>query len=340
MDYASLSMETLFIFGLNADYINAFLESIKTEEVEFDEEEISIRFNQPSKWVARIHTIGTREDFNFADNLVELKVDDKLISELEVDLRPKIVLAHGMETSHADLDSSSLLSLDQSQLNLLDWNLMHCNLLDYKVAQGYYNLLISKASLKEIITSGRYRILTSPEQRDLSSFSEVSRLESIVMSYLKSYIDRFYRRSEKREAMNNLTVKKLNRQNDNLNFEKFVLKFPRGSVVVGEIQKLLKALKKVYSLDDPIIPSVHFDRHLYTPLLVYLKGREEIKSYPVKLNKGETKFIKDLRDYLVKNPNELGKNEVFVLRNLSKRGIGFFQSSGFYPDFILWVKSR
>jgi hypothetical protein len=30
--------------------------------------------------------------------------------------------------------------------------------------------------------------------------------------------------------------------------------------------------------------------------------------------------------------------EIFLLRNLSRKGIGFFMSSGFYPDFILWIK--
>ena len=30
--------------------------------------------------------------------------------------------------------------------------------------------------------------------------------------------------------------------------------------------------------------------------------------------------------------------ELYLLRNLSKgKGIGFFEDSGFYPDFILWV---
>jgi len=33
--------------------------------------------------------------------------------------------------------------------------------------------------------------------------------------------------------------------------------------------------------------------------------------------------------------------EVFLLRNQSKRGIGFFaEGNNFYPDFILWVKKE
>ena len=31
--------------------------------------------------------------------------------------------------------------------------------------------------------------------------------------------------------------------------------------------------------------------------------------------------------------------EIFLLRNLSSgKGVGFYETSGFYPDFILWIK--
>ena len=85
---------------------------------------------------------------------------------------------------------------------------------------------------------------------------------------------------------------------------------------------------------------MHFDNHLYTPLIIWRKNKEEIKSIPVRLNKGETKFVSDLRKFLNRNKNSLGSIDIFLLRNLSRRGIGFFLSSGFYPDFIIWVKNE
>jgi len=59
------------------------------------------------------------------------------------------------------------------------------------------------------------------------------------------------------------------------------------------------------------------------------------KSIPVKLNKGETKFVEHLREFFNRNKNLLGSIDIFLLRNLSRKGIGFFISSGFYPDFII-----
>jgi len=53
-----------------------------------------------------------------------------------------------------------------------------------------------------------------------------------------------------------------------------------------------------------------------------------------KLRKGALKEQGDLAEGL------LNGKQVFLLRNLSRgKGIGFFEGAGFYPDFILWVKS-
>ena len=52
--------------------------------------------------------------------------------------------------------------------------------------------------------------------------------------------------------------------------------------------------------------------------------------------------MEDLKNYCATVPDALPDgSELFLLRNLSRgKGVGFFESSGFYPDFILWVKSK
>lgn len=49
-----------------------------------------------------------------------------------------------------------------------------------------------------------------------------------------------------------------------------------------------------------------------------------------------------LRDYCTNNSDALPDGtELFLLRNLTRgKGVGFFDSGGFYPDFILWVKGK
>ena len=87
------------------------------------------------------------------------------------------------------------------------------------------------------------------------------------------------------------------------------------------------------------MPRIHFDRHLYQPLLIEAGG---VTSSPPGLQESERQFVTDLKNYFASEPDALPDGaELFLLRNLTRgRGVGFFDSSGFYPDFILWVKAK
>ncbi|MBO5787996.1 MAG: hypothetical protein J6R07_04905, partial [Bacteroidaceae bacterium] len=67
-------------------------------------------------------------------------------------------------------------------------------------------------------------------------------------------------------------------------------------------------------------------------------GSLKIQVTPVQMNDGEMKFVGLLKGYLEDNPDVLGDKELFLLRNKSKVGMGFFEAGNFYPDFILWIK--
>ncbi len=55
----------------------------------------------------------------------------------------------------------------------------------------------------------------------------------------------------------------------------------------------------------------------------------------------EHRFVADLKELCANDSSALPLgSELFLLRNLTRgKGVGFFESNGFYPDFILWVKS-
>src|SRR5829696_7548229 len=86
------------------------------------------------------------------------------------------------------------------------------------------------------------------------------------------------------------------------------------------------------------LPTVFFDRHHYQRLL---KDRgEEVRVSPSGLEESEERFVAALRYYCAsKNGGPPSGAKLFLLRNLTRsKGVGFFATSGFYPDFILWVK--
>lgn len=68
-----------------------------------------------------------------------------------------------------------------------------------------------------------------------------------------------------------------------------------------------------------------------------LPRRECDRDFASPLNKGERRFIEDLKRYHDANPDLFSDTELYLLRNLSKgRGVGFFEAGNFHPDFIVW----
>ena len=111
-------------------------------------------------------------------------------------------------------------------------------------------------------------------------------------------------------------------------------------------------MKGNFEINSKWIQALRFDRHLYYPLLC-LTDRDDrgkkimvdentneplIKISPVPLNRGENTFVEHIRNYYNEHKDDVfaGK-DVYLLRNESRKGIGFFEANNFYPDFILWV---
>jgi len=361
-DYKLKALQTLFIFGLNADYINAFLTTIEKEEVDYEEIVIPIKFNKPEEWEGKIYTIKTREDFDFLEHPVKLEIDKNILKNIKMDLRPKITIAHGLKVGGVDTIIEEPAEIPDDYFELLNWDSIYSDIMNYKITKGMFNLLIDKENLKEIILSKKYKVFVAESSGlkienngsnsilRITSFDGIKKLHDLILMVLKDYIQKFYKREEKRKTMNYLEVEPLKIKEGSAMFpedNEIILKIPKN--LIKEFKNLKDQLEDysennkipdVFKNDIDYIPTIHFERHLYTPLIVYKQGKEKIKSVPIKLNKGETDFVEDFREFLNRNKNSLGDIDVFLLRNLSRKGIGFFISSGFYPDFIIWVKNE
>jgi len=340
--YHVKSLETLNIFGLNADYINSFLETIRKEEVEYEELKIPIKRLDETKW-KKLYTLKTEKDFDFTNHFIEFEIDENLLRTIEIDIRPRIKLAHGLVSAQGETEAERMYLGEY--IDLLNWNNIYHKILNYKISKGLSNLRLCKDVLPEIIRSRNYKVYAFPEQVTPRKFFDLNNLEEIVLVMLKSYIDKFYTYKLMQAETKQMQFSFMVKEDDNLSYDQYTLKIEipndkkerqKRKQEIEKIKKLLKQVDKLYQKDIDEIPTLHFDRHLYTPLLVYDKHKEFIKSEPGKLNDGETRFIRGLRDYLKKS--KVNDREVFLLRNLSRRGIKFFQNLGFYPDFIMWIK--
>jgi predicted trehalose synthase len=76
----------------------------------------------------------------------------------------------------------------------------------------------------------------------------------------------------------------------------YVVRVPRSEQqLIEAVQKLLEEQQRLYEQENAGLPRLHFDRHLYQPLLVGMGDKAQI--VPPGLNDNEARFVRDLRDY-------------------------------------------
>jgi len=307
-EYELKILQTLSIFGLNANYINAFLKAIESEDVDYEEIEIPIKFNNPNEWEKEIYTIKTKDNFNFLKHPLKLELDEKVLKNIKIDLRAKITLTDRLKVKETDATYEAL-EITKESLNFIDWDFIYLEAINYKIANEMYNLIVDIDTIKEIINSKKYKIFLNPldgiaiqnNSLKIVSFDGVKKLNDIILMVIKEYISKFYKNRERKKAMNCLEVEPLTKEHSFMYPQKVIVKISKEAI--NDIKKIIQELNE-YDPNNNKIPTnweswnsfaVHFDNHLYTPLIIWQQNKDKIKSIPVKLNEGETKFVKDLK---------------------------------------------
>lgn len=278
-----------------------------------------------------------------------LEKDDKIEIIVDMSVKARVLYSGGGEVIHGGQVQvgSEQPKIPEESLALVDWERAYLNLLDYKARRGWHNLLVRPETLRQLMRQINYKLIADAPVVRPSTFAERSLLQEAVEAILRKYLDSFYRRRRDRWETDVMEYRPLEESDPNLAFNReresggkpaYIVKVPRSEkAIIEEIEKLLKDLDKLYREEGEALPRICFDRHLYLPLAV--EDSEKLKTIPPALNKSEARFVRDLRAFWgEENGKSMAGKELFLLRNLTRgKGVGFFETRGFYPDFILWV---
>lgn len=194
--------------------------------------------------------------------------------------------------------------------------------------------------MKNIIEHDQNYSLKCPSQYvNPSSFDGLEQLESVIVIILKKYLDKYYKNVRNEWIKQNLEIVELTANMGNFEFSYQVKVYDNEFDLRDKIETLTQEhLDEFYKgLKSDVLKNVFVDRHLYLPLItlnVLQSGVIEV--HPQGLNPGEQHFISDIKKYIDSHKESLNNSKIFVLRNLPKRGIGFFELTNYYPDFIVW----
>ena len=340
-------LETLHIFGIQANYMETFKEIIEKEDV--PTYEIPLPTLKIEPFPEDLQIIGLKQGWSFEQELFKLEPTEDLEIKLDLIPRAQIIDGRGDQTLTSTTTQTPRI-IRKEILDILDWDDIYYRILEYKDEREIFNIAITKDALKKIIYHAKYKLLCDTELIEPKSFEAIEQTTDIVVLILQKYLNIYY--SKKRNAAEKIhtELKTLKKEDENILTMYRVQLNEEDQVLINNIENLITTGKiyrsaieqkfiadlKTYTDQNPTaFKNAHFKGHLYQPLLIK-QDNSSIVTIPTGLNIGESTFVEDLRNYLSANSLDA---EVYLLRNLTRsKGVGFYETHSFYPDFIMWIK--
>lgn len=355
-------LETLTIFGIKAQYMEDFKKYLELEDMPSNENvyefkmPVISRYNQVQD--KKLRVIKVRAGANFKKQAKRLILDAPDEGFMQYLLKNRVVIDCRSKVQTIESDGSLQLrsvtdehTLDSQFLPYLDYDRIFEELERYKNEKLYYNISIVKQKIQAILeTDGWYALIIPQSHLRIDS---VDKLESVVdfcIMVLKSYMDKFYKYEKEKWEAPLLEYQELSATDNN-----FVDEYSFSYIqehegdrspetiegFVRDISALLRDRKGIPGYEKSIfsgaVLAFDFNHHLYAPLICAKQNGLKIQISPVSLNDDEKLFVDLLRDYLDAHPQLLAGRSLYLLRNKSKVGMGFFEAGNFYPDYVLWV---
>lgn len=346
-------LETLQIFGVYANYMEQFKAFLEEEGLPTNDSSwITIKIPTVNKYDATINPlrmIRVKDTENFKKQVfVEVAPDYKKFDGkvIELDWYPKIDVMEKTKSSVLFTKYSG--NLTAEHLQLLDWNRIYLNIQTHKSDKGYSNLVITAIALKSILSNHSwYHILIPEEKLRFNDFNNCIIWQELAETLLKRYIDQLYLFHKYDFGKDHIEVIYLNGNDEN-----FILEYDIRLNRLEDEDRYTQYYKKVEQLKAEVKDAAFsqiqiadealaFDNllHLYKPLVYVGKNYQNfIQVSPIALDAAEKQFLFDLVKYVHLKQAEFSETQVHILRNQSRKGLGFFtDGNNFYPDFILWL---
>ncbi len=357
------TLETLNIFGVRSNYMDEFksiLEDMGLPTNDNDYEEIILPILPVvdlSK--TRLKSLKVKDGLDFKKEVTvdirENMLDDAQPVTLNIYAKIQAMGSlKGLDDSGATVNTAKF---SQKHLSFIDWNKVYFDLIDFKNDRAWYNMNLSAKELKNIICNSCswYELAIPAHAMEFTNYKKcVDLWQSIVTILLKAYTEKVYNNARSKWMCEHVEIDYVDYSHPNFEEEYQILIHKNLSDFRDNLLRLKDELNEDKFHASMQIGSGHnFDAlyilgHLYQPLM-YINRRDTtfigdngerlINICPVPLNEGEMEFLQDIKHFVESDEGKkfMAEKELYLLRNKSKQGIGFFDASGFYPDFILWL---
>ncbi len=360
-------VETLQVFGVKASYMNTFRDWIFSEVPEAQEKEI---WDLPAVQTLpkrKLRTLKLRDEidgvkvergqaFRKLGPLVVLRPphetdpDDAWLRRHPTRLNwlPRV---RGLVGERNQVTATIGESTDKPEQKFTD---LHIAMLDidellfgleaFKASRGLDRLHANRESIRTLLINRNwYHLLATADDMRTDRYGNRAQWHRMAQQLINAYAERFYRFIRGRWEAPYIEVAEIAEDDPNLldghtiestELAETAEDIERIAAFVEDLKVALEANALVkWSQWGGKWKTVPFAGHLYQPLL-HVGKNQQIKVSPVPLDKHEAKFVEDLAVWCVGHRD----TEVYLLRNQAVTGLGFFQASNFFPDFLVWVE--
>lgn len=348
------AIETLNIFGLKADYMKAFKDYLKDEGVPTDERVefvLPVLYDKTYK-SKKLKILDLQKGKDFKK---EVKLDFEYVPTSAIHRKVILSLYKQVDVLESQKKSGRKFELhseilQKEHLSFLNVDNLFFALQQFKNEKNWSNLNISKVAITDLLNKGDwYKLFIPRDDMKVSSFKNLTNFEIIMTTLLKKYMKSYYEYKKSEWESQYLEYRELDEKKDKANLiNEYILTVEdKETELIAKLTSLKTMLEsgaiddaELHRLSNKGFKAFSFDCHLYNPLIFKDKGETVLQIRPVELNDGEKDFVEDLDSYLKRNLSKYEDVEIYLLRNQSKTGLGFFTEGNFYPDFIMWIKKN
>ena len=358
-------VETLTIFGVKSQYMEDFKALMDEEGAPTNDEiytySLPVLSRHEDLKGKKLCVIKVKDGANFKkqSRRTILDVPDGsfmsylLKSPTKIDCRSKIqsVTSTGSGIAMELEVTPEEYPIPSESVPLLDYNRIFIELESYKNEKAYFNISIARENLQKILeTDGWYRLIIPESQLKVNSIQRLEAATDYAVIALKSYMDKTFKFNKEKWEDKYLELSELT-LSDNNYVDEYTFSYTRQGAMdttqdeietfVGDIKSILssnRGLKeyKNTGIHDSLV-FFDFRSHLYAPLVCLKNNNLKLQISPISLNTDEMKFVDLLKEYTDTHSEKLKDKSLYLLRNKSKVGMGFFEAGNFYPDYILWI---
>ncbi|MCT8816769.1 DEAD/DEAH box helicase family protein [Glaesserella parasuis] len=362
-------LETLNIFGINADYMEVFRGYLDDEDIQTGDEMLTLDFPVQKRLPAiKLKTLKLKEEvkgnrkqsFKRVEKQIYLfeipeKWQNKIKGiEISLDRYPKVqsFATKGTAITQVQGEQRDEVKLNSALFDFFDWDKIYLQVARFKHQQSWYNLRLDKTKLRQFAEQSHwYRLYMPQAALKMDSFAQVALQQEILIDLLLEYVKAFYNRLKAAYEGQFYEVVTVDDSNGSM-LDKYQFSLPdndegneikqRLEALADGISEFSNGVKPVYG-GDKGLQMLCFDGHLYAPIFACLERQDlPFSIQPLAIgDESELRLISDLVN--AKASGKLSEwtqgKDLYLLRNAANKskGLGFALAGNFYPDFLLWL---